>query len=121
MISPSSKVNFAGHTSDREKLHVLRRYPYFTGASDQQPTGGKDDAVEIAFWNSVKDDKTPDAFQTYLASYPQGKFAALARLKLKQLTEPPKPTPSPPVTETPPSQSGSPAVAQPQPEPQEGD
>jgi len=75
---------------------------YFTGAPDPPPTGGKDEAVEIAFWNSVKDDKTPDAFQAYLASYPQGKFAALARLRLKQLTERPKPAPLPPVTETPP-------------------
>src|SRR5262249_50624980 len=43
---------------------------YFAGAPGQQPPGGNDDAVEIAFWNSVKDDKNPDAFQTYLASYP---------------------------------------------------
>ena len=73
---------------------------YFAGAPAQQPTGGKDEAVEIAFWNSVKDDKTPDAFRTYLASYPQGKFAALARLKLKQLTETPKPAPSSSAPET---------------------
>jgi formylglycine-generating enzyme required for sulfatase activity len=67
---------------------------YFTGAPDQPSTGSRDDAVEIAFWNSVKDDRTPDGFQTYLESYPQGKFAALARLKLKQLAETLKPAPS---------------------------
>jgi len=39
-----------------------------TMATDQRPPGGQDDAVEIAFWNSVKDDKTPDAFQTYLTN-----------------------------------------------------
>jgi uncharacterized caspase-like protein len=27
---------------------------YFTGAPDQPPMGGQDDAVEIAFWNSVR-------------------------------------------------------------------
>ena len=27
MLLPSGKVNFAGHYSGREKLHVLRRYP----------------------------------------------------------------------------------------------
>ena len=63
----------------------------FTGAPHQPPTGGQDEAVEIAFWNAVQDDKTPDAFRTYLASYPQGKFAALARLKLTQLTVTPPP------------------------------
>ena len=85
---------------------------YFTGAPDQPPPGGNADAVEIAFWNSVKEDPSPEAFQTYLESYPQGKFAALARLKLKQLTDPPKPTPSPPVTEPPPPRtSGGTQVA----------
>jgi len=74
---------------------------YFAGAPTQLSTastpsppvstGGNDDEVEIAFWNSIKDEKTPDAFQIYLESYPQGKFAALARFKLKQLTEPPPP------------------------------
>src|SRR5262249_35480300 len=89
---------------------------YFTGAPDPQAAGGKDDAVEIAFWNSVKDDKAPDAFQTYLEAYPQGKFAALARLKLKQLTETSKPASAPQVTEqlprpTSPEPAGSTQVA----------
>jgi formylglycine-generating enzyme required for sulfatase activity len=89
---------------------------YFTGAPDQQPTGGNGDAVEIAFWNSVKDAKTPDAVQAYLQQYPKGKFASLATLKLKELTEPPTPAPSPPVPETPsrptpPSSSGGTQVA----------
>src|SRR5262249_48444449 len=66
---------------------------YFAGAPDQQPTGGNDDAVEIAFWNSVKDAKNPDAFQAYLQQYPRGKFASLATLKIKELTKPPKPRP----------------------------
>jgi tol-pal system protein YbgF len=50
-----------------------------------------DDAVEIAFWNSVKDAKTPAVFHAYLQQYPQGKFAILARLKLQELPEPSKP------------------------------
>lgn len=92
---------------------------FFAGTLTQPPpasTGGNADAVEIAFWNSVKDTKHPDAVQAYLQQYPQGKFVSLATLKLKELTEPPKPAPSPPVTETrprptPPSTSGAPQVA----------
>jgi outer membrane protein OmpA-like peptidoglycan-associated protein len=52
-----------------------------------------DDAVEIAFWNSVKDAKNADAVQAYLQQYPKGKFASLARLKIKELAAPPKPLP----------------------------
>jgi hypothetical protein len=74
---------------------------YFAGAPEPQLTGGHNDAVEIAFWNSVKDAKTPDVFQAYLQQYPQGKFASLATLKIKELMEPPKPAP-PEETLTPP-------------------
>jgi uncharacterized caspase-like protein len=66
---------------------------YFTSAPHSQSTDGHDNAVEIAFWNSVKDAKTPDVFQAYLQQYPQGKFASLATLKIKELTELPKPGP----------------------------
>jgi hypothetical protein len=69
---------------------------YFAGAPDPQPagptrpphapTGGNDDAVEIALWNSVKDATNPDALHAYPQQYPQGKFARLATLKLKELT-----------------------------------
>jgi formylglycine-generating enzyme required for sulfatase activity len=82
----------------------------FAGAPEQPlrptrppsaPTGGNDDAVEIAFWNSVKDAKNPAAVQAYLQQYPQGKFASLATLKLKELSEASKPGPQVAVGSTP--------------------
>jgi uncharacterized caspase-like protein len=70
---------------------------YFSEAPPQPPAvpirpplvspDGRDDADESA-WNSVKEAKSPDAFRDYLQRYPQGKFAGLARLKIKELTEP---------------------------------
>src|SRR5207249_2059974 len=72
---------------------------YFSGAPAHPPavltqpppvsSDGRDDAIEIAFWNWVKDQKHPDAFRDYLQWYPQGQFASRARLKIKELTEPP--------------------------------
>jgi hypothetical protein len=56
-----------------------------------ETASGNDDAVEIAFWNSVKDANHPDALHAYLQQYPQGKFASLAQVKLKELRAPPKP------------------------------
>ena len=42
-------------------------------------------AVEIAFWSSIKDSPSPDGFRTYLSKYPNGEFAPLAELKLKEM------------------------------------
>jgi caspase domain-containing protein len=42
---------------------------------------GKETAeeIEFAFWQSVKDSRTPEEISTYLAHYPDGQFAPLAR------------------------------------------
>jgi lipoprotein NlpI len=43
-------------------------------------------AVEVTFWNSIKDSKDPADFVAYLEQYPQGNFARLARNRLNLLT-----------------------------------
>lgn len=43
-------------------------------------------ALELTFWNSIKDSREPEAFQAYLSQFPNGTFHSLAKLKLKQLT-----------------------------------
>jgi serine/threonine protein kinase len=43
-----------------------------------------DDAVELAFWNSIGSSSDPRLYREYLAKYPQGKFASLAKLKLQE-------------------------------------
>ena len=51
-------------------------------------TGGTDVddlSVEIEFWQTVKDSGDRDLLQAYLDEYPNGKFAPLARLKIKKL------------------------------------
>ncbi|MEZ5871665.1 MAG: caspase family protein [Nitratireductor sp.] len=40
---------------------------------------------EITFWNSIKDADSKAYFETYLGQYPQGRFAAIARLKIAEL------------------------------------
>lgn len=42
-------------------------------------------ANERAFWDSVKDSRSPDEFKAYLDQYPSGLFAALAQTRLKAL------------------------------------
>jgi tRNA A-37 threonylcarbamoyl transferase component Bud32 len=43
-------------------------------------------AIELAFWNSVKDSSEPQLYHEYLAKYPQGRFASLANAKIAILT-----------------------------------
>ena len=43
------------------------------------------DAAEISFWESVKDSTSPAELEAYLKAYPQGTFAALARIRLDAL------------------------------------
>ncbi|MBV9756383.1 MAG: ankyrin repeat domain-containing protein [Alphaproteobacteria bacterium] len=43
------------------------------------------DAGEIEFWKSVSDSKNPAELQAYLNTYPNGRFAPLARLRITQL------------------------------------
>ena len=44
-----------------------------------------DNTVELEFWKSIKDSADPDMYQAYLESFPEGKFAPLAKLKIKKL------------------------------------
>lgn len=52
-------------------------------------------AVELAYWNSIKDGASKAAFEAYLKDYPNGAFIALARLKIRELSRPIVPEPQP--------------------------
>jgi len=40
--------------------------------------------LELAFWESIKNEKNPELFQAYLNRYPKGVFADIATINLKQ-------------------------------------
>lgn len=42
-------------------------------------------AVELAFWDAVKDSDNPGMHEAYLERYPDGAFAALAKVRLTEL------------------------------------
>ncbi len=44
-------------------------------------------AIELAFWNTVKDTKDSAILQTYLDRYPNGAFAGLARVMMERLVK----------------------------------
>jgi len=56
---------------------------------------GNDEAVEIAFWNSIGSSNDPRLYREYLAKYPNGKFVSIAKLKLQTPTPPKSAPPAP--------------------------
>lgn len=68
----------------------------------QQPS----EAAETAFWDSVKDSRDPAEVQTYLDKFPNGLFAPLARIRLRNLHGASKAAPAP-AASTPPQQQST--------------
>lgn len=46
-----------------------------------------DTAVELAFWDSVRDSDNPVMYAAYLQKYPDGEFVLLARARLEELAQ----------------------------------
>lgn len=63
--------------SDQATAEALRR------ASEQQASSST--TVELSFWDSIKNSASADDFKEYLTSYPQGRFAGLARNRIRTL------------------------------------
>jgi len=55
------------------------------GSADKEPEA---DAVELAYWDTMKDSDNPDMFRAYLKRYPDGAFAPLAKVRLGELGAP---------------------------------
>lgn len=55
------------------------------GSAPVSSFAGQGDAVEVTYWNSIKNSDDPDEFELYLKRYPKGEFAALARIRITRL------------------------------------
>lgn len=57
--------------------------PIWSFAVQPTPAHAEDDAAaDIAFWQSIQADKDPAEYRAYLSAFPNGRFAALARIRL---------------------------------------
>jgi formylglycine-generating enzyme required for sulfatase activity len=69
----------------------------------------RQDAYELAFWESIRSSENPAEYRAYLEAYPDGRFASLARTREQQFTarqnaaaaSPPAAPPSPPAARPP--------------------
>jgi hypothetical protein len=80
------------------------------------------DPADLAFWQSIMTSTDPEEYKAYLDAFPNGRFAALARLRLRpgalQPKRPPKPQQQLPALQQAPAQPAQPpAIAAPPPAP----
>jgi uncharacterized caspase-like protein len=61
------------------------------------PVAVTEAALELAFWNAIKDSKRADDYSAYLEQFPMGRFVALARNRQKALQKPEAAPQRPPV------------------------
>lgn len=61
------------------------------------PASDAEAAGELAFWQSIEATRRADEYRAYLRQYPQGRFAALAQVRLAALAPAPAPAPAVPV------------------------
>lgn len=54
-------------------------------AETADPAGDAETVVELTFWESVKGSTNPALYEAYLAKYPDGEFALLAKAILEEL------------------------------------
>lgn len=67
------------------------------GARPAEPVehAAPDHAVELAYWDTIKDSDDAASFEAYLADFPDGQFARLARVKIASLQEADEPETEP--------------------------
>src|SRR3990172_4500702 len=87
------------HTSLTDQIY-LKGQPVLASAEPAQIPGlppppklapapsGYDKELEILFWNSVKESKSPAVLEAYLERYPNGTFTTLARIMIANLEGP---------------------------------
>jgi hypothetical protein len=73
------------HTSLTGQVYLRLDALPASGVSTPPPAAAYDREIELSFWNSVKDSKSPALLESYLERYPYGNFSGLARAMLDQL------------------------------------
>jgi hypothetical protein len=51
------------------------------------PAVDADTAVELSFWESVRESDNPDMYEAYIEKYPDGEFVSLAKVRLEELRQ----------------------------------
>ena len=82
-VENESEREIGRKQSPREESSLKGGDIYFVPPKVAAGGGANAEAIELAYWNSIAASNNTADFESYLAQYPQGKFADLARNRLK--------------------------------------
>ena len=77
VFDPAELAALPAAPAEAEALTTERSGAVETSVDDSE-------AIELAFWNSVEGGGTTEEYEAYLERYPEGRFAALAALRLSK-------------------------------------
>jgi len=66
------------------KMEIIINVPGKETATNAEPREVDPKAIELSYWDSIKDTRDPEIYQAYLDEYPDGQFSKLAGLLIKQ-------------------------------------
>ncbi len=69
-------------------LAESRRQALLQSKAEPLPATPEPDPVELTFWDMVKESDNPAMYGAYLEKYPEGSFAALAKVRIEELKAP---------------------------------
>lgn len=81
-VEMESEREIGRKQSPREESSLKGADMYFVAPVAKKDGGASAEEVELAYWNSIANSNNPADFESYLAQYPNGKFAALARNRM---------------------------------------
>jgi hypothetical protein len=73
------KIDLSNALTLRASLEKIAEKPVQTASTD-------DTSVEVTFWKSIQGSSNADVYKEYLRQFPDGVYAGLARIKIKELT-----------------------------------
>jgi len=82
-VENESEREIGRKQSPREESSLKGGDIYFVAPPVVAGASANADAVELAYWNSIAGSNNSADFDSYLVQYPQGKFAELARNRLR--------------------------------------
>lgn len=78
-VEKESQQDLGRTQSPREESSLKGGDMYFVAPTAKNATGASAEQIELAYWNSIANSSNSADFESYLAQYPQGKFAELAK------------------------------------------
>ena len=75
-----------GYKADDLVISVAVKAPASIGSAAKTSDTVDPTAIELSFWDTIKNSSNPEDFKAYLQQYPNGRFATLARIRANPTT-----------------------------------